>query len=186
MHSIKPLLSDLKAKRNVILYLNRGENHDHRGVINNNEILEYLKGFAKYNGFELVIKSNDNRGTFDEERDIYSRAIICIGPHGGMFGNMIFMQYGSYVIEFNGWLRKNDYRPDYHGLAQANGLHYFYVAPEEFEYFHHRMTVNVKHLAIILKHICTEIDCAGVDIVDMPQNEKPGLIQGIAAKLGVS
>ena len=59
--------------------------------------------------------------------------MVVVGPHGGAFGNMIFMQSGSFVVEFNGWINR-DNRPMFYALAQANALHYHYVAPEPFDF----------------------------------------------------
>ena len=157
MKSIKPSISNVGEKRDLILYLDRG-GHINRGVVNNKEIIEFLEEFVGTmfgSSYQFIVKSG-KENSFDLERDIYSRAMIVIGPHGGMFGNMIFMQYGSYVVEFNGWLN-NDHRPFYYALSQSNGLHYYYVAPEKFEYIRHRMTIDTAHLGSVLSEILNKI-----------------------------
>eukprot|EP01083_Nonionella_stella_P002279 6563_1 len=150
MHSIKKYVSHVGRKRDLIIYLDRAEARE-RMVENNHEVVAYLSKFvAKHQSFNLLIKQGKT-GTFDEEKELFSRALIIIGPHGGLFANMIFMQYASYVVEFNGWI-SDSHRPFYYALAQSNGLHYYYLAPNDFEY-NGKMTIDIGNLEIILNKI---------------------------------
>ena len=97
---------------------------------------------------------------FDSDKALFSKAMIVIGPHGGAFSNLIFMQPNSYVVEFNAW-QSSAYRPYFYGLAQANALHYYYLAPSNFAYGdwwghespNHPMLVDIDHLDEIMRKI---------------------------------
>ena len=143
MVDIKPKLTDVGAQRDCLLFLSRGRS-GRRSIENEDAMLQYLADFASDHGLELVVHRGVHPDGFDAEKQRFSRAMIVVGPHSGAFGNMIFMQSGSFVVEFNGWLN-DDFRAYYYAMAQANGLHYHYVAPQPFHY-NKVMTVDMQHL----------------------------------------
>ena len=166
LHSIKHLVTNIGTERDHIIYLGRGS-RGWRGVTNNNDIIEYLKASAlnhgyKFMNYECCHGQNKSVPHFDEYKAIFSRAKICIGPHGGKFGNLLFMQSGSYVIEFNNWFGdiqdvKTRDRPFYYILATANALKYYYLSPDNFSY-NEAMTIDVSHLDAILNQIYDRIE----------------------------
>lgn len=150
MAAIKPMLTEVGAPRNCLLYLSR-EIGRHRDVENEEEVLQYLGEWAGDHSLELRVRHSTHCSTFEQleaEKKLFSGAMVLVGPHGGSFGNMMFMQSGSFVVEFNGWLNRNN-RPYFYALAQANALHYHYVAPQPFDY-DNDFTVNIQQLGQVM------------------------------------
>lgn len=163
LYHIKHLLTNINTKKDCIIYLNRGKVL-RRGVTNNDQVIEYLNKSAINNGYKFIVyECCQDISSFDQAKAIFSRAQIVIGPHGGKFANLLFVQFGSYVIEFNNWFSNihddtslRD-RPFYYALALANGLHYYYISPKDFNY-DNRMTIELTQLDTILKQIYHRIN----------------------------
>ena len=183
MAPINHMLSNTNHKPNLILYLSR-KGQGRREVSNRDEVLKCLQnwvdndlnskqkdieyGFIHYTNYAGVNKFND-------VKDFFSKAILIIGPHGGKFGNIVFLQTGTFVIEFNDWencnkeyelyqktdkLTKNQkcVRTAFYGMSQAKGLHYYYLSPKNFDYnTHQKMIININDLNRILNDISLKI-----------------------------
>lgn len=93
--------------------------------------------------------------TLAEDRDVVRRARAIVGPHGGAFGNLVFAQPGTLVVEFlpiyDTIGRGNDSRPMYWGLAQAAGLEYWTVTPKRFGYEDPDIAVDPDEVAAVLQ-----------------------------------
>ena len=154
-------MSNIDAERDYIVYLSRN-GHNDRKVLNEEAVVEQLRGFAAQHLLELKVKERQHPDGFDGEKQLFSRAMIVIGPHGGAFANMLFMQSGSYIVEFNGWMEQ-DFRPYFYAVSQANGLHYYYVAPSPFHYHGEGsdMTINLEHLRLVMDKVSTAMRSSG-------------------------
>ena len=156
MRSIKSSLSNVGVPRDTILYLSRNRKSC-RHVLNEEAVIQLISAFAAKVNLALHVRTkrfSQEEGGFAAEKALFSRSVLAIGAHGGSFANLMFMQYGSDVLEFNGWLQA-DARPWSYALAQANGLNYFYLAPNNFSYKDNsrHMTINLNNLDEMLWHI---------------------------------
>ena len=75
---------------------------------------------------------NASRG-WRRDRELFGRAKVMLGPHGGAELNMLFSTPGTHVVEFTPMLRQArpapNTRPCYLGLALACGHTYWAVDP---------------------------------------------------------
>eukprot|EP01084_Bolivina_argentea_P144902 254122_1 len=167
MHSIKHLLTNMNVKREYIIYLAR-RNKRKRTVRNDQQVVRYLNHSAQIHGYKFFVYECCDiydvkyKSHFDQTKDIFSKGMMFVGPHGGAFANLVFAQFGSYVLEFNSWFGdvesdKPPDRPLFYGLSQANGLHYYYLNPKEFHY-NGPMTINITQFGMVLSQIYTRID----------------------------
>jgi len=95
--------------------------------------------------------------TREHSRDLFRRALMIIGPHGGAFSNMVFSKPGTVVVEFlpmyNFSQRGSPERTSkfvYYGLSQACGHRYWFVNPEKFDFDRGGMVVDVRDVLQIV------------------------------------
>lgn len=95
--------------------------------------------------------------TRERARDLFRRAIAVVGPHGGGFSNLVFAKPGTLVVEFIPLFEfsreTKGGRPSkfvYYGLAQACGMDYWFVRPENFHFDKGGMMLDVKRVANIV------------------------------------
>eukprot|EP00466_Bigelowiella_natans_P015382 jgi/Bigna1/77363/fgenesh1_pg.47_\ len=94
----------------------------------------------------------------EDARDLFRRALMIIGPHGGAFSNMVFAKPGTVVVEFipmykfstkpHAGKRTSTYC--YYGLSQACGHRYWFVDPENFDFNRGGMVVRVEDVLHIV------------------------------------
>lgn len=176
MLNIKPFISNLSAPRNVMLYMSRGTGKK-RGVKNNGDVVRTLKDFVNGNQDRLPFEmeymefgSQQKHLTRDQQKQFFSRVAVMIGPHGGAFANENLMQPGSFVVEFIDWWtdsnaadnkKKKKFRPCYYALAQAGGMHYYMVKPDNFDWDNGAMTINIDNLLTVMNAVYDRMSSDG-------------------------
>lgn len=93
-----------------------------------------------------------------EDMDMFRRATVVVGPHGGAFGNIAFLPSGSHVVEFlpiRTLANRNPRgaRPCFLGLAFACRHKYWSVGATNFGFYRSGMIVNVSEVLSALRHI---------------------------------
>jgi hypothetical protein len=123
------------VKQSLILYLKRSSEEvgRRRAVTNEDELLNEitlrLRPEFELKVFETVGYADQaSKDQWMEDRELFQRAKVVFGPHGGAFGNIVFCQEKTSVIEFN-TLTQQVWRPQYYGLSQMIGVDYSLVEP---------------------------------------------------------
>ncbi len=147
--TLEPEIQDL------VVYLERPGAKRHRSVANGDELVRRIEQVLAGTGYRLELLAGE--GHLDADRALLKRAKVILGPHGGAFGNLVFLQPGTHVIEFlplyDLFAAGRDPQPGYWGLAQAASLDYWTVAPENFDLDRPGMYVDVEEVAAILGHV---------------------------------
>ncbi len=143
--------------QDLVLYLHRPANRK-RSVANENTLLEKLLPVVEAAGCKLhIFQSHEDTAA---DRDLFKRARLVLGPHGGAFANLVFTRPGTPVIEFSPLYRMFNEgvnpRAVYWGLAQAASLDYWVVEPSEFDFDSPQMVVDEKEVVEIARHLLME------------------------------
>ncbi|ETO24278.1 hypothetical protein RFI_12879 [Reticulomyxa filosa] len=151
--------------RDTVLYLSR-HGSSQRNVKNHNNVVAVIERWTQEKNnnpkqtkplkfVEFVVQNKP----FDYDRDIVSRSLFIIGPHGGKFANLIFACPNTYVLEFSDvFIKTERFRSDYYALAQAASLHYWYLIPDNFtSYFNFSMTINIQTLKDVLDQMYSDM-----------------------------
>lgn len=138
----------------LVLYLARPQ-WKIRSVANEDELLARLKQVLMGSGYELQIFQSS--GNLQHDLDLFKRAKIILGPHGGALANMVFAQPGTQVIEFLPIYRLyregENPRPAYWGLSQAAGHDYWTIEPASFDFITCGMSVDVEEVAAVVDYL---------------------------------
>lgn len=140
-----------EGEQDLVIYLPRT---GQRRVENQAELLIKLSRRIESTPYRLHVFNAS--GDFDKDLSIMRRAKIVLGPHGGAFANLAFAKPGTHVIEFSPIYEYVNDIPsagrNYWGMAQAAGLDYWTLKPDEFS-FAGPMTVDFNELNKILDHV---------------------------------
>ncbi len=143
--------------RDRVLYLSRGSSG--RTVADERGLLARIESALSGSGLRLEVSLR--RGDLDRDRDLVRRARVILGPHGGAFGNLVFAQPGTHVIEFipSYDLPRlgEDARPMYWGLSQAAGLDYWTVTPKRFGFDARDIEVDPEDVLAVLRRVLPEL-----------------------------
>ncbi len=174
-HLLRPLQRRLgllePIQHDRVIYLQRPSDFP-RTVANESELLSRIKKELIGTGLDLEVFEGPMLEVQDD-MERFRRARIIFGPHGGALANMIFAQPGTHVIEFLPIYRLypggrdsialtegRESRTMFWGLAQAAGLDYWTVEPENFAYEEPEgMLVDVDEVAAIFRCV---LDSDGV------------------------
>ena len=143
--------------QDLVLYFDRPHEDQARSVANREELLSRVEHTLAGSGYRLqrFVSSGDPQA----DLELVKRAKVVFGPHGGAFGNLVFAQPGTHVIEFlpiyDLYRAGRDPRPDYWGLAQAASLDYWTVAPQNFDFDVPGMYVDPEEVTAILRTVLT-------------------------------
>lgn len=80
----------------VVLLSRRWSRNGGRRLLNENAVVEYLVG--RY-GHQRVVRFGDGLVNFATASDVFSRAVVVVGVHGGAFYNVILAPAGCVVVE---------------------------------------------------------------------------------------
>ena len=120
---------------------------------NENEVVEHLKQYAEENNLEFYFLTSTN---LSKEYELFSNAKIVVGPHGGAFSNLIFLDPAKKpkVIEFCPYPRKT-FRKLFDGAIETFAEYHQipYILPPEVESEIKDMTDVSKKCRKILKLI---------------------------------
>lgn len=143
------------AVQDLVVYLERPGPGLIRSVANDAEVIAGLERLLAGTGYRLHRFTSG--GDQQEDMEILARAKVVVGPHGGSFANLVFVQPGTHVIEFLPIYRLlaqgADPRPHYWGLAQAAGLDYWTVDPKDFDFNRPGMRVDPGEVAAIVAKV---------------------------------
>ncbi len=139
--------------QDLVLYC--GRQRGARSVLNREALVRRLTEVLKRT--KLTLHEFEASGNLELDMELFKRALIILGPHGGALANMVFSQPGTHIIEFlpiYRLYREGTYpRPVYWGLAQAAGLDYWTVEPSGFDFERADMEVNVDEVANIVDQL---------------------------------
>ena len=158
-NTLRPLQERLgllePVTQDLVLYLERPRPDVIRSVANNDELVASVERLLAGSGYELV--RFESSGDHAADMELFGRAKLVFGPHGGSFANLVFTQPGTHVIEFlpiyDLLLNGEHPRPHYWGLAQAAGLDYWTIAPTNFAFDRPGMHVDPKQLTTIIERV---------------------------------
>lgn len=143
--------------QDLVLYLHRPAKSK-RSVANESTLLEKLRPIVEAAGCNLhIFQSREDTAA---DRDLFKRARLVLGPHGGAFANLVFVRPGTPVIEFLPLYRLFNAganpRAVYWGLAQAASLDYWVVEPNEFDFDSPQMIVDEKEVIEMARRLLLE------------------------------
>ncbi|KAK8792788.1 hypothetical protein WA158_004952 [Blastocystis sp. Blastoise] len=97
-HIINPNLPE----PDTIVYIsrNQGTYNGGRRVVNEEQILEYLRDYLSDTPYKLVLFRAKDYPDLDSLFEFWSHAKIVLGPHGGAFANVIFWRPHTVLLEF--------------------------------------------------------------------------------------
>ncbi len=141
------------TKQDLAVFLRRRKR---RKVANETQLLDAVRQTIAPSGLRLHVFPGGMSPSDGES--VIKRAKVVFGPHGGAFGNLVFAQPGTHVIEFvplSDRVRSGATEPltMYYGLAQSAGLDYWFVEPREFDLEQPKFDVDVDEVVAILKRI---------------------------------
>lgn len=143
------------VERDRVLFLDRPGRGKFRCVGNRDELLGRLRELLRGSRYRLEVFHSE--GNQDADMEIFRRAKIILGPHGGSFANIVFAQPGTHVIEFlpiyRLYAEGAEARPTFWGLAQAAGLDYWTSEPRVFDFDAPDMLVDVEDVAGIIRQL---------------------------------
>jgi len=154
-------------------YLRRSGKVNGRSVVNQGPLLIAIKDALKPQYQLLVHACTD----WIVDRDVMSRALVVIGPHGGHFTNLIFASRGTHVVEFGSGslLRQTrnatniqvNARWVFAGLSNALGHHHWFVedmfAINAFRRnIHQRPKWSDKDMKVDIKQVLDTLKAIGV------------------------
>lgn len=128
-----------KYKKNENIYIDRSDSiFNHNKLINNLEIIEYLKK----KGF-LIIKLS--KLSFNEQIELFNKAKIIIGSHGAGLTNIIFSEPSTQIIEignpnFDCYVFKN--------ISNIQNLNYSFIKAKSAISEFGDMRIDIKDLKI--------------------------------------
>lgn len=141
------LPKDVQAS--VVYYLERKRSIGKRYVTNDRAVIRELKAFSADNGYEFEV--------FDGDRSKLMNAAYIVGPHGGAFGNIIYGNSKTRVLEFI-TLKGLKERPCYILSARTMGLSYDYLEPTKgFDFLKGGMEISVPLLRSKLENLKTDL-----------------------------
>ncbi len=159
-HLLRPVQRRLGLLKPVpqdrVIYLQRPD-YFPRTVANEEALLEHVRQSLVGTGLELEVFTGPMQDTQDDlER--FRRARIIFGPHGGAMANIVFAQPGTHVVEFLPIYRLyeegSDSRAMFWGLAQAAGLEYWTIEPDNFAYEEpDGMLIDVEEMVAIVEYV---------------------------------
>jgi len=146
------------VEKPYILYFKRGGSR--RAVSNTKEMERRVAEYWNQFGVELRV-FQPKGGMFADggrEQDLQTirHAKVIMGPHGGMWANLVFARPRIHVIEFNCFYNKTKEpkpRDMYWGMAQAAGVYYWHLEAEEWNGHEKQMKINIDELLEIMKRI---------------------------------
>ena len=101
-NTLRPLQKRLgllePVTQDLVLYLERPRPDVIRSVANNDELVASVERLLAGSGYELVRFESTSDHAADME--LFRRAKVAFGPHGGPFANLVFTQPGTHVTEF--------------------------------------------------------------------------------------
>lgn len=109
------LSEDRKSVPHRLLYISRSDAHERR-VINESEVRELILPL----GFEVLTLSGM---PFGKQVQLFSEALVVLGPHGAGFSNAVFCQPDSTLIEFLPKSRSGD--SCFERLAELTRIQYY-------------------------------------------------------------
>ena len=156
----------------LVLFLSRGEHHT-RSMVPSTEaalITAMQEHIAAEGGpgWALHVWDHNAAHSWQEDRRLFARARVVVGPHGGAFANLIFIPPSPpnhvHVVEFipresilqpppNGNKRGSYFRPCFYSLARALGFTYYQVEPTAFSFDKQGVDIDVQDVLDILSHI---------------------------------
>ena len=142
-----------------IIYLSRrkGTINTGRRVVNEPELERHLHHFAEENSYQYISFFHSDYHSINEMLDIWSTAMIVIGPHGGAFANIEFAPKGTNVIEFlpNGAIFNSpSFKDHLSTYEQAMALGHRYYAMMSAYTKNDDLIVNIRDLLTTVKKIC--------------------------------
>lgn len=126
----------------TVFYMQRRASLGKRYVLNDREVVNALRDFAQERRLKFEI--------YDGRIDKLSRASHIIGPHGGAFGNIIYANSRTKVIEFISSKGMHK-RPCYALLSGSLSLTYVFVEPKVFNFDFGGMVMDMSRLLHILR-----------------------------------
>ncbi len=137
----------------LVIYMPRDEGP--RSVENEKDVIQTLH--QEFGRKLYVCHPSDN---WTDQAEIFSKAQMIIGPHGGAFGNMIFAPVNTTIVEFHNIQAlsraSENSRPCYLGLANALGFKYYNFEPENFT-FDESMWIDTRKLKEFLQSLRVEL-----------------------------
>jgi len=139
-NSLRPIQRKLgvldTVEKKYILYLRRGHRRKLENEKNLLEIMHKIWDSTPYEMIDYRHKSTQN------DLETFRAARVIWGPHGGAFGNLVFAQPGTHVLEVTAMHTpgSGDNRWMYWGTANAAGCHYWNMEPKE---YHHDSPIMI-------------------------------------------
>ena len=113
-----PPLQTLKKDKPIILYIERQHS---RNVINSHEVINTIKSFATKYSYDVIIHSDHNLPSHNEQIIRFAKADIVLGPHGAGQLFTLFSPLHVCIIEFH---RVNEMNDCYGRLAYMMNFNY--------------------------------------------------------------
>ena len=95
-HTLRPIINTPKP---FVLFCSRSTSYARNGrnltVENENDIIEYLKQYSDKNNLEFYLLTGEEQDggktPIARQYELFSNAKVVVGPHGGVFSNLIFL-----------------------------------------------------------------------------------------------